>query len=247
MKLDQETVQWQFSVFEWLFREFGGVEELLKTEVILPTPEYFPSSDVSDVFDKVRHYARLEEWPCRLETYDELDPLNDITARMPKSDSSSGGTAGHITTEDKEVIIRYNSSQLNNPMSLVATFSHELAHYLMAAAQTEPPAGWDNHEYTTDLTAVYLGFGVFLANSSIQFSQWQDNEMQGWGISGQGYLSELELSYGLAIFCLLKGCEIKPVLKHLKPDIRSQMKKATKHIQRKYNVELEQLKNSSAR
>lgn len=245
MKLDTESLCWQFSVYEWLFREFGGYSEFLKSDLVLPTPTYFPSADEIDIFNRVRRYAMMEEWPCRLENYDESDPLEEITARMPKLESNQGGTAGHITSENQEIIIRYNTALLNNPMSLVATFSHELAHYLMFTAKTEPPMGWDNHEFTTDLTAIYLGFGVFLANSSVQFGQWQDNVMQGWKISRQGYLGELDISYGLAIFCLLKECETKPVMNQLKPNPRSYFKKALHHITKQHQTELESLKQIS--
>src|SRR5205085_12416082 len=51
-------------------------------------------------------------------------------------------------------------SLLAHPGRLIATFAHELAHYLLATAPTSPPCEDDEHEFLTDLTAAYLGFGV---------------------------------------------------------------------------------------
>ncbi|MDX6851136.1 hypothetical protein SCD92_17290, partial [Gilvimarinus sp. SDUM040013] len=57
-----------------------------------------------------------------------------------------------------------------SPTQLVATFAHELSHYLTCTANEPPPGGWDNWEFATDIAATFLGFGVFMANSSFNFS-----------------------------------------------------------------------------
>jgi len=242
MKLNQDSLRWQFDVYEWLFSNFGGYADFLKTELPLPTPEFFPEPDPELIFERVKQYAGMANWPCRLETYDESTPVDEITSRMPGSGAPSGGSAGHITTENEEIVIRYNETTGRDPLSLVATFGHELAHYLMFCSKSEPPFGWEQHEFTTDLTGVFMGFGVFLANSSFQFTQWQDHQMQGWQTSRQGYLGELDLSYGLALFCLLKDTDTKPVIRHLKPTPRSYFKTALKHLVKKHLAEIEGLK-----
>ena len=52
-------------------------------------------------------------------------------------------------------------------MRLIATMSHELAHeYLIGQGRISGEE--EDHEQLTDLLAVFLGFGVMLANSSLR-------------------------------------------------------------------------------
>jgi hypothetical protein len=50
----------------------------------------------------------------------------------------NGPSSPHGTfqaTEENEVIITYNPSLASQPIQLVATFAHELAHYLTATSK----------------------------------------------------------------------------------------------------------------
>jgi hypothetical protein len=136
-------------------------------------------------------------------------------------------------TEEQEVVITYNPSLLSKPEQMVATFAHELAHYLTATAKEPPPGGWENWEFATDITATFLGFGVFMANSTFSFKQFLDADAQGWQSSHNGYLSEAENSYALAIFLALKRIPLEEVLSYLKPNLRKMLKKASNEIVQK--------------
>ena len=72
---------------------------------------------------------------------------------------------------------------------MVATFAHELSHYLTATAPEPPPGGWDNWEFATDICASFLGFGIFVANSAFSFNQYTEVDSQGWQSSRGGYLT----------------------------------------------------------
>ena len=128
-------------------------------------------------------------------------------------------------------MITFNPADVRDPQSLVATFAHELAHYLGCTAEIPPPGGDKNWEYATDLLAVVMGFGIFLANASVQFSQFTGPTTQGWSSRSRGYLSESELVYTLAVFCLLKGIDRKQVEPHLKWSLHSIYKKAIKELE----------------
>ncbi|MEM7779796.1 MAG: hypothetical protein AAF697_05310 [Pseudomonadota bacterium] len=88
---------------------------------------------------------------------------------------------------------------MRDPDALVATLAHELSH-LVIHTLGMPPGGNALEEHATDCMAVYLGFGVFLANSARQFAQFNDGAMQGWSSQTSGYLSENALVTALAIF-----------------------------------------------
>ncbi|TLU67496.1 hypothetical protein FE810_00640 [Thalassotalea litorea] len=113
---------------------------------------------------------------------------------------------------------------------MIATFAHELAHYLTASAKQEPPGGWENWEFATDITATFLGFGVFMANSAFNFRQYTDSDSQGWQASRNGYLTEAEHVFSLALFIQLKGISPATVTPFLKSHLRKMLKKALAEI-----------------
>ncbi|MEM8725808.1 MAG: hypothetical protein AAGE86_09845, partial [Pseudomonadota bacterium] len=119
------------------------------------------------------------------------------------------------------------------PDALAATFAHELCHFLLIDAG-DPPGGPDLLEHATDCAAVYIGFGVPLANSARTFEQWSDGQMFGWRSSANGYLSEQSLVTATALFAALHGYDANQGLPGLKPYLRGDLKKASKAIARSH-------------
>lgn len=60
-------------------------------------------------------------------------------------------------------IIKIAEDQFGNPNDLVGTMAHELAHLRLLGEGRAMSEAFDN-ELLTDLTAVFFGFGIFLAN-----------------------------------------------------------------------------------
>ena len=93
-------------------------------------------------------------------------------------------------------------------MALVGTLAHELGHVILLrpelVGRDEP-----DMEPLNDLLTVFLGFGIFSANSAFRFEQHTDNYSQGWSTRRLGYLSEELFGYALARFTLERG-EAKP-------------------------------------
>ncbi len=132
--------------------------------------------------------------------------------------------------DDNDIVITYNPKLLNHPTQLVSTFAHELSHYLTTNCPEAPPGGWDNWEFATDITATFLGFGIFMANSAFNFYQLSTLETQGWETSRHSYLSEEEHTFALAIFLQLKNLPIEAALPYLKPHLKKVLKKSAKQI-----------------
>jgi len=234
--LTEQDSEFQVETYKWLLKNFGGDNFYSKSQIVLPTREYFPSKVESpeeaaiETFEAVKKYAGLEEWPCKLVAQEEdIDPLIAETVAIQNAPQSALGTFEHVG--EGEVVITYNPSLLSNPAQLVATFAHELSHYLTGTANEPPPGGWDNWEFATDIAATFLGFGIFMANSAFCFSQYTGTGSQGWQSSRNGYLSEPEHVYSLAIFMLLKDISVPQVIGSLKPSLRKVLKKAIKEIQ----------------
>lgn len=231
---EQDTV-FQIETYKWLLKYFGGKDFYEEAKLILPTRQYFPSKVESpeeaavETFETVKKYAGMEEWPCKLVAQEEdIDPVVGETLVVQNTPNSPLGTFEH--KNEGEVIITYNPASLSNPTQLVATFAHELSHYLTGTAVESPPGGWDNWEFATDIAATFLGFGIFMANSTFNFNQYTGTGSQGWQTTGGGYLTESEHVYALAIFLLLKDIPVTQAMACLKPNLKQLLKKAVKEI-----------------
>ena len=233
--LSKENLDFQIATFKWLLKNFGGKDFYEDTKLILPTNEYFPSKveDPDEIaismFNSVKKYAGMEDWPCKLEEQDE-DVNTQVAPTLAVQNAPTSPMGTFEAKENNEIVITYNPDLVNNPMQLVATYAHELAHYLTGSGQEEPPGGWDNWEFATDIAATFLGFGIFMANSAFNFNQFTEVDSQGWQYSSNGYLSEEEHIYSLAIFLGLQGISDDTVLPHLKPHLKTLLKKAVTEL-----------------
>ena len=98
------------------------------------------------------------------------------------------------------------------PPRLVAHFGHELARYLVETLDEPPPVGALFHEPAVDIAAVFLGFGVFLANEAARDPRWS--------------LNEGELVHALALFCHLRQIPEESVAPHLDAHVRKYLRLA---------------------
>ena len=204
---------------EWVDRSFVRLAELLgadrlaEAEVVLPTAEYFP-----DPYD--RSEQALQRIFQRVALWMEVEPSDvdvtlfatteDTTQSLVLFGSNNSAGAGGIYVHDPAVRaqISVNQSQMKDPMTLVATLAHELGHVILLrpglVGRDEP-----DMEPLNDLLTVFLGFGIFTANSAFRFEQYTNNDSQGWSARRLGYLSEELFGYALARFARERG-EKKP-------------------------------------
>lgn len=250
--ITEEERLFLIDVYKWLLRNFGGDTFYKKTSLILPVAEFFPGlfspgeTVAETVFQYVRKYAGMKDWPFELKAQG-VDPER----KVPPSIAIEGNDYRPLGTfSDKnpeKVVITYDPSLTSRPTQLVATFAHELAHYLTRGCAEPPPGGWENWEAATDITAVFMGFGVFMANGVFTFSQYTDGDSHGCRSSQSGYLSEEMMSFALGIFIKLK--EIKPytIYRYLEPDIKSFLIESLKELNESQDcIELSDVKYTPA-
>jgi hypothetical protein len=222
----EERAVWLYKHYNWLNAYLPKRSSVGRSALVLPTAQFFPDRYQADhasaecLFYRVRDLIGMSDWNCRIEQRRSID--RELQADLSRSgvlgETSTQGAAGTFSVPEKEVLITYSAPLLNDPIGLVATFAHELCHYLLATVKEEPPATWKQLEPLTDLSAVLEGFGVFLCNSAFTFSQWTSYDTQGWSVKQKGYLTEAELGFALAIYCIKNRIDERLAARNLKPN-----------------------------
>jgi hypothetical protein len=232
--------EWFAEVWRWFLQTLGGLDDLRQSSLVTPTAQFFPATGTTGheralaIFGLVKQHARLQEWACELIEQPSRPEarVGEVTAQV----FAQHDPLGTFGPEGNTIVITYDPGLLDDPMALIATLIHELGHYLLLSQPEPPPGGEETEELATDLVTVYLGFGLFGANSAFNFQQYTDTHSQGWRTSRQGYLNERMWCYALAIFFLLRGEDIeqaKPFLKsHLYSDLRKAVAYLRKHPER---------------
>ena len=233
--VDTDTAQWHVDNFAWLVDTFGGNAAFAESVLVLPKPGFFPSDGQEgharalQILERVKHYCGMDDWPVHL--VPDHNPAADRSSAISVATPVHGKHAlGTFSVAGNAVQISYVPALLAHPERLIATFAHELAHYLLATAPTSPPCEDDEHEFLTDLTATYLGFGVFMANSVFEFEAIQDGPMQGWRYGRSGYLPEQDLVFATALFIAVKELDPHPAYQCLKPHLAKLLKRALRDL-----------------
>jgi hypothetical protein len=211
--------QWLEARAEWIRGEFGS-DRIRFAEVILPTEDYFSDAyagterDARTILDKVCSYMDVDPAAVDLHFYDS-HPLEK--------------TLGLYEAVEGKYRIWIEYGALADPLSLVATMAHELAHvHLLGHGRVT--ADVEDHEPLTDLLTVFFGLGVIMANAVIRESYWNAGAVSGWNMTRQGYLTIPMYAYALALFTQARG-EARPAwAKHLRPDVRAEFTKACRFL-----------------
>jgi hypothetical protein len=215
--LDAARRDWQFDAFAWLLRNCGGFQKFQETTLVLPNEECFPDrgmkghAGVSALFRRVREHAGMEDWPCTVEPAFE-EP------RSP--DSRQEGIR----------VFTYQRGALD-PISLVAKFACDLSGYLVETFDEAPPGGEDARASAVEIAAVFMGFGVFMANSSARHGSFR--------------LCEGELSHALALFCRLGQASGDTADKFLNPHLRKYLRLAEVDLAQ-HEMKFRKLRNTHA-
>jgi len=241
--LDAEIEDWVLETWGWLMTNLGGMERLRVTELVLPTKDFYPPTEATGharalyIFERTRAWMAMTDWPVELQVVERPPRAQRVgTYAALQRGASANGT---FRIEDRQVCITYAADLVDNPRQLIATLSHELAHYLLATVREPIPGGNQLHELATELTVAYAGFGVFAANAAFSFQQHQDAFGQGWSAQRSGYFSERTWAFALALFAALREIEIPH--DQLKRSVADLTRQAQRYLKRRGTL-LEPLK-----
>ncbi len=236
--LDPSDIEWLHAHLAWFLSCFDRRVFSEQIQLVEPTPSHFPGKADSLhgmaelIFGQVQQHAGCAHWPCRLLPPQAFDPT---TPRQVSLNGAIWGSGGQPSTGGDTLDFTYDPDLVAQPEALIASYAHAFAHHLSLMAPVPPPGGESARLRASEALAVYLGFGIMLANSSF------NPRVGGCGkchpaADRTSYLSELETTYALALFCSFKHLPTRLPLRHLKPALRPAFKRAIKEIAR--NTEL---------
>ena len=195
---------WVNESLTWLRKTFTE-EHFQQIPTVTPTVDFYnrtfnrSEEDAHFILERTKELMAIQNDEIELNFFDnsptEMEDDNMLSSPSDNIHGSWDGAAGtYELKEGKKAIISIEVSQLNDPISLIATMAHELAHEILLGE------GYlkENDEFLTDLTAVFYGFGLFLGNSRFRFVQRSTTFGSEWQSSSQGYLPEQVIGYAMA-------------------------------------------------
>jgi hypothetical protein len=202
---------------------------MLDAPTVLPTAEFFPDPyDASDdavgtLVDRVCEYMHVPRRLVDLDFFSE----HDRPGFVDEAGHAIGGVAGLYHAGYRHTI-RLERAQFHNPMHLVGTVAHELAHARTLGENRCSPDEFDN-EILTDLTVVFHGLGVFLANAP---RHWHSDAgtWPGTDVFRPEYMTTPMFGYALALRCWLREEPMPKWKRQLSPGVRSEFKSALKFL-----------------
>jgi hypothetical protein len=227
---DPSAKAWIEERLEWLHEEFPD-SVFTGRPIVLPTPEFFPDEyDLTKraawkMLDRICGYMDVDSELVNLQVYKLEDKFGTVNER---GEATTLVNAGTYQEEDGRFIIRINQNQLRNPMDLVGTFAHELAHARTLGESRAMSDEYDN-ELLTDLTVVHFGLGIFLANAPRHWAG-SDSKWPGTNLRKPEYMSAPMFGWALAHLAWFRG-ESKPEwAKHLTHSARINLKQGLRYL-----------------
>lgn len=209
-----------------LLLDFFGQDLTRQRKVLIPHYDDFPiayNGTEESTYETMKIIATQMEVPfesIELTFYDE--GIHSLSTGSPfgsgiflKSDDADKSSAGLYwgQTAYGRYEVWLNRNKLAEPENLVATLAHEIAHIKLLGEERMD----ENDEHLTDLTTVIFGLGIFNANAAFQTF----TKVDSYGWQSQGYLSQPQWGYALALFAHLRGEESPAWIKHLTPNVKA--------------------------
>lgn len=236
--LDEPSIEWIFSVFDWALRHLDAGIFYQETELIVPSNDHFPGRASSRaelaelMFRHTLRHAGMAHWPIGL-SHPGDKPLAGLLATEPTP--LRRARRPQIDTEPTQagILVGYDPQLTRNPEAMIAGFAQVLAHHLGSAVPAPPPGGIPNWPQTTEVLGVFLGFGLLFANTASTFRTSGCGSCGGAPAQREVYLSQYDITYALALFCTLKGITNAAVLPQLKRSLRGHFRRSRRDIKRR--------------
>jgi len=192
-----------------------GFERFVSAPLLEPRPEHFPDRWRPDALGVERVARRLLEYAGMPDLAIDVELFQGEVAADEVGSDGAAGTWSHRGTaawfagiHDGRCSFGADVRKLATPDVLVGIMAHEVAHafrHWHELALRRPEV----EERLTDLTTVYLGFGVLTTNASYRYRAGGGlrgaNTVTQWSHHSAGYLSPEAMSFLLAVQAVARG------------------------------------------
>jgi hypothetical protein len=246
---DPAAKAWVEQRLGWLAEQFPA-SAFTGRPVVLPTAEFFPApydgsnKAVRILFDQVCEYMDVDSYSVSLEFVAQAGKLNFVNGAGQSLPDAAGtyqshrhfgdgmfvsGTPGIEPEQTARSLIRLDKADIDDPMALVGTIAHELAHVRLLGEGRVSSRVFDN-ELLTDLTVVHLGLGIFLANTprtwDSQYTRWPNSDLR-----KPEYMTPPMFGWALAHLAWFRG-EARPTwARHLRLGARANFRQGLRYLQ----------------
>lgn len=212
----------------------SGADTLLEAPIIEPSDRWFPDPWTPDVagverlLRRVLAYAGLGELGLTI----EIDRFADAKGKVMMDGRPGGheGTAAWFAgIHDGICAFGVDTRGLEDPVGLIGTLAHEVAHAYRHAKELRQPVRL-HEERLTDLTTIYLGFGILTVNATQRFRSGQHGAGSWYSRSEGGYLGMQSMSYLLAAQVVARGIAPSSIAGLLATNQRACFKAACKQL-----------------
>lgn len=199
-----------------------GIDKFNDAEIVLPTKNPRPSGtsySIEELRDiKFAFYSQLE--------FDAV-PLDITIGNFADPEQ----TYAFNNSNDRLKIARH---LLDDHQDLVATTLQALSYfYIQSRADNEPDLFYSNSEtwpWLSDLLPIFLGWGIFGANTTISTKKVTSGTWESWRVSKHRHLPSRMYGYALALFAWGHGQTSLTWTGILRPDAKEAFRKSINYL-----------------
>lgn len=209
--------EWLWAALQTLI-DSRGEEQFLRAPILLPTDEWFPDRWTADehgvgrLAKRLLGYAGLGHLEVDVRVFTEATEVREVGLDGRAAATSHAGAAAWFAgIRGGTCLFGAESSQLDDAVGIVGSMAHEIGHAFRRTHRLEH-RDRDIEEKLTDVTTVYLGFGVLTTAASARFvTTSHDNLGSSYANKQQGYLAWNEMAFMLASQLQLRGYDAATV------------------------------------
>lgn len=195
-----------------------GLMTFVSLKLLEPSPASFPDpwsrrvGDVHRLTQRLMAHAGLAAVPFVLSGFEGASSAWDAS------------TAGWYAGLDDNGRCRFGVAlkQLRDPEAAVGVMAHEVAH-AWREQHDLVIEDREEEEHLTDLTTIFLGFGILTANNTDRYRTYGNARVTGWSLSSAGYLPPQAMTWLLALQASARGRtrEMRKIESFLEPNQRA--------------------------
>ncbi|MEM5529596.1 hypothetical protein WN093_12285 [Gammaproteobacteria bacterium AS21] len=239
--VSEQSARWVIDCYRWALTHFDSQEFYTRTQLVQPTNQFFPGEVASieekadNIFQHSLKYAGLSHWPLRLMHPHHASDIEPPKLALNHIERNSAAPLA-VITNDQTIVLSYNKQQTLKPEDLSSHFAHLFAQHMLLQSRQAPPGGMDYAVEASEVLAVFMGFGVMMANSAYTF-RGGCGSCYNAAANRQAALTENEVLFALAVFCRIKQIDIKAASKGLKKHLKAPFNVAARQVNRLFKTD----------